>query len=125
MAVLRTGVFVLLVPAVSCLEGLFSAPVTCYLLDGILIIYCICATAFFFREKFSYNSSEAVGASTKQEGDGGIYQELDRPKDADAYQVLEPLKKKKKVVKKKKSESAQAEQTDKDPSTSAPPTSPK
>ncbi|XP_035533190.1 T-cell surface glycoprotein CD3 zeta chain-like isoform X2 [Morone saxatilis] len=123
MDALRTGVFVLfalLVPG-SCKDAFFTEPVTCYFLDGILIIYCIIATALYFREKFSY-IPVAVSAS---EENGGIYQELDRPKDSDPYQVLEPLKKKK-AGKKKKAKPSPA-QGDKDPyeslmtSPSAPP----
>ncbi|XP_030283358.1 T-cell surface glycoprotein CD3 zeta chain-like isoform X2 [Sparus aurata] len=93
MGVVRTGVivlFVLLVP-VSCKDVFFTEPVTCFLLDGILILYCIIATALYFREK------------DNQEPNGVVYQELRRPADADPYQVLEPSKRKKKAGKKKKS----------------------
>ncbi|KAI3355831.1 hypothetical protein L3Q82_004391 [Scortum barcoo] len=93
MDALRTAVFVLFVlPApVSCnAETFFTEPVICYVLDGFLIVYCIIATVFLFREK------------DKEEENGAIYQELERPKDADPYQVLEPSKKKKKAGKKKK-----------------------
>ncbi|XP_041806131.1 T-cell surface glycoprotein CD3 zeta chain-like isoform X4 [Chelmon rostratus] len=117
MKVLRTGVFVLfvlLVP-VSCEVFFFTEPVTCYFLDGILIIYCIIATAFYFREKLYIPS-----VADEQEDKGGIYQELERPKDADPYEVLDPSKRKKKAGKKKKSESAQAEERDKDPYESMP-----
>ncbi|XP_041806129.1 T-cell surface glycoprotein CD3 zeta chain-like isoform X2 [Chelmon rostratus] len=113
MKVLRTGVFVLfvlLVP-VSCEVFFFTEPVTCYFLDGILIIYCIIATAFYFREKLYIPSvaDEPIScflcfSRTKQEDKGGIYQELERPKDADPYEVLDPSKRKKKAGKKKKSE---------------------
>ncbi|XP_076602519.1 uncharacterized protein LOC143330145 [Chaetodon auriga] len=119
MEVLRTGVFVLfvlLVP-VSCKEVFFTEPITCYFLDGILIIYCIIATAFYFREKLYVPSVAAELCEHKE----GIYQELERPVDTDPYQVLEPSKRKKKTGKKKKSESAQAEETDKDPYESLPP----
>ncbi|XP_051260917.1 CD247 antigen like [Dicentrarchus labrax] len=123
----RTGVFVLFVLLVpgSCKDAFFTEPVTCYFLDGILIIYCIIATAFYYREKFSYVPPVADAS----EENGGIYQELERPKDADPYQVLEPLKKKKKAVKKKKAKPTEA-QGDKDPyeslitGTSAPPPPP-
>ncbi|KAM9343368.1 T-cell surface glycoprotein CD3 zeta chain-like [Pholidichthys leucotaenia] len=95
MGALRTGafvVFVLLQP-VCCSEVFFTDPVLCYILDGFLVVYCIIATALFFREKF-YGPK-----STKECESNGIYQELERPKDADPYQVLE---KKKKAPKKKK-----------------------
>ncbi|XP_047456209.1 uncharacterized protein LOC125017304 isoform X1 [Mugil cephalus] len=81
----RAGVFVLfvLVVPVSC-EGFFTGPVVCYFLDAFLMLYCIVATALFFREKFS------VRFTIDQPDDiGGIYQELERPGDDDAYQVLE------------------------------------
>ncbi|XP_030283357.1 T-cell surface glycoprotein CD3 zeta chain-like isoform X1 [Sparus aurata] len=103
MGVVRTGVivlFVLLVP-VSCKDVFFTEPVTCFLLDGILILYCIIATALYFREKFSL--TQPVEVSDNQEPNGVVYQELRRPADADPYQVLEPSKRKKKAGKKKKS----------------------
>ncbi|XP_044072391.1 T-cell surface glycoprotein CD3 zeta chain-like isoform X2 [Siniperca chuatsi] len=117
MDALRTGVFVLfvlLVP-VSCNEVFFTNPVICYFLDGILIIYCIIATVFFFREKFSNVPPVAVAESAEN---GAIYQELERPMDADPYQVLEPSKGKKKPVKNRKSESTQAAKKNKDPNES-------
>ncbi|GLD52011.1 T-cell surface glycoprotein CD3 zeta chain-like protein [Lates japonicus] len=126
MEKLRAGVFMLfvLLEPVSCTKGFFTEPIICYFLDGILIIYCIVATAFFFKEKFSHIPSAADPVS---ENDGGIYQELERPMDADPYQVLEPSKKKKKAGKKKRSESTnQPEETDPYESliTSAPPPPP-
>lgn len=111
MDALRTGVFVLfvlLVP-VSSKEIYFTDPMICYFLDMFLVVYCIIATALFFREKFQ----KVPSAAKIPEDNGGIYQELERPKDADPYQVLEPSKGKKK--KKKKSGSSQAEEKDKDP----------
>lgn len=95
---LRTGVFVLfvLVVPVSSKEIFFTHPVICYFLDAILVVYCIVATALFFKEKFSHVPSAAAPAD-----DGGIYQELDRAKDADPYQELKPLKGKKKARKRK------------------------
>ncbi|KAG7238792.1 hypothetical protein INR49_030336 [Caranx melampygus] len=91
--------FTFLVP-VSCIEGFFAEPVICYFLDGILIFYCVVATVLFFREKFPRKPYVAVGESVEN----GIYQELERPKDADPYEVLEPTKRKKKAANKKKSE---------------------
>ncbi|KAM7407219.1 hypothetical protein PAMA_003110 [Pampus argenteus] len=73
MDILRTGVFVLfgVLAPVSCSTPFFNDTVICYLLDAVLMVYCITATAFYFREK-----------------------ELERPMDADPYQVLEPSKRK-------------------------------
>lgn len=118
--------FVLLVP-VSCeADSFFTEPIACYILDGILIIYCIIATGFYFREKFPHTPCVATEAS---EGNGAIYQELDRSKDADPYQVLEPTKRKKKAAKKKKPQPTRDEEKDKDPyeslGTPAPPLSPR
>ncbi|XP_030614784.1 T-cell surface glycoprotein CD3 zeta chain-like isoform X2 [Archocentrus centrarchus] len=119
MDTLRKGAFVLsvLVVPVSCSGDFFSEPVICYFLDAFLIIYCIIVTGFFFREKFS--KYPAVGVPEQEQN--GIYQELERPNDADPYEVLDPSKRKKKAGKKKK------RVTEKDPfeslipSTSSPP----
>ncbi|TNN60900.1 T-cell surface glycoprotein CD3 zeta chain [Liparis tanakae] len=73
----------------------FSDPVICYFLDSILMVYCIVATALFFREKFS---NIAIAEP-----------ELQKVKDADVYQVLKPPKGKKKAAKKKKSGPAPSE----------------
>uniref|UniRef100_A0AAQ5YAP3 T-cell surface glycoprotein CD3 zeta chain n=1 Tax=Amphiprion ocellaris TaxID=80972 RepID=A0AAQ5YAP3_AMPOC len=92
MDLLRTGVFVFFVlPAPgSCLAfSTFSHPVICYFLDAFLLVYCIVATALFFKEKFSDLPSVAKP-------------ELERPTDPDPYQVLEPSKRKRKAGKKKK-----------------------
>ncbi|XP_071333398.1 CD247 antigen like [Trachinotus anak] len=113
---LRTGVlmlFVLVVP-VSCIEGFFAEPVICYFLDGILIVYCLVATALFFRERFSHVQPVTAAAAVSEEN-GVIYQELERPENTDPYAALEPSKRKKKAGKKKKSESAKPEEKDKDP----------
>ncbi|XP_074551648.1 T-cell surface glycoprotein CD3 zeta chain-like [Halichoeres trimaculatus] len=77
----------------------FRDPTVCYILDGVLVVYAIIATALFFREKFSCIPPAVV---EQPEENGRIYQELDRPRDADPYQVLEPTKRKKKAAKKKK-----------------------
>ncbi|XP_042351099.1 T-cell surface glycoprotein CD3 zeta chain-like [Plectropomus leopardus] len=107
----RTGVFVLfvLLAPVSAQEIFFTHPVICYFLDAFLVVYCITATALFFKEKFS-----SVPSGRAPADDGGIYQELTRPADTDTYHVLE-LSKGKKKGKKKKSESTSAEEKDKDP----------
>ncbi|XP_019111285.1 T-cell surface glycoprotein CD3 zeta chain [Larimichthys crocea] len=114
MDVQRRGVFVLfvlLVP-VSCgnADEFFTNPITCYVLDCILILYCLVATAFYFREKFSDLAPEAVAAP---ENNADVYQELERPKDTDPYQVLSPTKRKKR--KKKRSTATSAQETDRDP----------
>ncbi|XP_063353080.1 T-cell surface glycoprotein CD3 zeta chain-like [Pelmatolapia mariae] len=117
MDTLRKGVFALSVLAVpvSCSDNFFTEPVICYFLDGFLIIYCIIVTGFFFREKFSKGPS--VGVTEEN----GIYQELERPKDADPYEVLDPSKRKKKAGKKKKPETARDPFESLIPSTSSPP----
>ncbi|XP_024860393.1 CD247 antigen like [Kryptolebias marmoratus] len=106
---LRTAAFVLLVlldPA-SCQDPFFTDPVICYFLDAFLMVYCIAATALFFREKFS--NMPRVTQEPNNQDKGGIYQELERPKDTDPYQALEPLKTKKKAGKKSKSKTQQRE----------------
>lgn len=100
---------------------MFSEPVICYFLDAALIIYCIVATALFFKEKYYPIQSLAAQVDGNS---GGIYQELDRLKDADPYEVLEPAKEKKKVNKKKKSASSPPEEKDKDLSNSLIPNDP-
>ncbi|XP_068185008.1 T-cell surface glycoprotein CD3 zeta chain-like [Antennarius striatus] len=114
MGGLRTSLFVLLVLVlpVSGDEVFFTEPVTCYFLDGVLIIYCIFATALYFREKFFYVPSAEAEFPVKT---GGLYQELLRPSGADPYTVLETPKRK----------SPHPNRTDEDahesPGTSAPP----
>uniref|UniRef100_A0A1A7X021 T-cell surface glycoprotein CD3 zeta chain n=1 Tax=Iconisemion striatum TaxID=60296 RepID=A0A1A7X021_9TELE len=97
---LRTSVFVLfvLLDPVSCSEVFFTDPVICYFLDAFLMVYCIAATALFFREKFSHMPRVEPMPQEK----GGIYQELERPHDADPYQALELSKAKKKGEKRKR-----------------------
>lgn len=85
----------------------FAEPVICYILDGFMIVFCITATALYFREKvrnsrFSSLQYMLIEAPTKQENTDRIYQELERPRNADPYQVLEPSKRKEKAAKKKK-----------------------
>ncbi|TMS06688.1 hypothetical protein E3U43_016447 [Larimichthys crocea] len=118
-------------------DEFFTNPITCYVLDCILILYCLVATAFYFREKFSDLAPEAVAAP---ENNADVYQvrgsdhtmfssaaaaplsvhdfmfplqELERPKDTDPYQVLSPTKRKKR--KKKRSTATSAQETDRDP----------
>uniref|UniRef100_A0A3Q3XCV2 Uncharacterized protein n=1 Tax=Mola mola TaxID=94237 RepID=A0A3Q3XCV2_MOLML len=88
----RTGAFLLvqlLVP-VSCGEVVFTEPFTCFLLDGVLLIFSIIATALYIREKVSYSNTFNSASHTF------IFplQELDRWTDAEPYQVLEPSKRK-------------------------------
>lgn len=40
---------------VSSAEMFFTDPVICYFLDAFLMVYCIAATALFFREKVSFS----------------------------------------------------------------------
>ncbi|XP_062258390.1 T-cell surface glycoprotein CD3 zeta chain-like [Platichthys flesus] len=84
---------------------MFTEPVVCFLLDGILIIYCIVVTALFFKEKLSCGPVEP-------EDKGQIYQELRRSMDADPYEMLEPSKRKKRAKRRKKPESTQPGQRD-------------
>ncbi|KAK1903271.1 T-cell surface glycoprotein CD3 zeta chain [Dissostichus eleginoides] len=113
MDALRSGVFLLcvLLPVCSA-ETFFTHPHICYFLDAFLTLYCIIATGLFFREKFAALSLTDEGPK----GDKAcIYQELDRARDTDAYDVLQSSKgKKKKAAKKNKSESTQGV-PDKDP----------
>ncbi|KAI4806065.1 hypothetical protein KUCAC02_010655 [Chaenocephalus aceratus] len=104
MDALRSGVFLLFVLLpVGSAETFSTHPHICYFLDAFLTIYCIIATGLFFKEKF------AALSLTDEEP------ELDRVKDTDAYDVLQPSKgKKKKAAKKNKSESTQGV-PDKDP----------
>ncbi|KAM8854702.1 uncharacterized protein AB9W97_019973 isoform 2-T2 [Spinachia spinachia] len=100
---MKTGVLVLfglLLPVASA-EIVFNDPGVCYLLDTILVLYCIGATALFFREKFSHIRSA-------QGPEDDIYQELQRPKDTDEYQEIKPSKKKKKAAKKNQTGSGPA-----------------
>ncbi|XP_034069693.1 CD247 antigen like isoform X2 [Gymnodraco acuticeps] len=112
MDALRSGVFLLFVLLPVCsAETFFTHPHICYFLDAFLTLYCIIATGLFFREKFA-----ALSLTDEEPEDKAcIYQELDRVKDTDAYDVLQPSKgKKKKAAKKNKSESTQGV-PDKDP----------
>ncbi|XP_023192222.1 T-cell surface glycoprotein CD3 zeta chain [Xiphophorus maculatus] len=117
-----TGVFVLfaLFMPVCCDETFFTDPVICYFLDAFLMVYCIAATALFFREKFSKMPQVQPESGEK----GGIYQELERPKDTDAYDMLDPKKAKGKSDRKKRAKKSQGKPKDKDQYESVP-TSPR
>lgn len=52
---LSTGCVFIFFTFISCTEASIAEPFICYILDGILLIYCIVATAFFFREKFYHD----------------------------------------------------------------------
>ncbi|CAL1582075.1 unnamed protein product [Knipowitschia caucasica] len=88
-------IFILLNPT-SCYALSATDPMICYILDGVLITYCIIATALFFREKFSHRGLTAE----KTEPIGGIYQELGQSKTPDPYEVLQPSRKRQKRRKK-------------------------
>ncbi|XP_071063186.1 CD247 antigen like isoform X1 [Pseudochaenichthys georgianus] len=98
MDALRSGVFLLFVLLpVGSAETFSTHPHICYFLDAFLTIYCIIATGLFFKEKFS-----ALSLTDEEPGDKAcIYQELDRVKDTDAYDVLQPSKGKKKKLPRK------------------------
>uniref|UniRef100_A0A3Q0T2N9 Uncharacterized protein n=1 Tax=Amphilophus citrinellus TaxID=61819 RepID=A0A3Q0T2N9_AMPCI len=68
-------------------------PVICYFLDAFLIIYCIIVTGFFFREKVSYSTHFELVELTHI-----LNTELERPNDADPYEVLDPSKRKVQVT---------------------------
>ncbi|XP_054887711.1 CD247 antigen like [Poeciliopsis prolifica] len=112
--------FALFMP-VCCEETFFTDPVICYFLDAFLMVYCIGATALFFREKFS--KMPRVQPEPMKGEKGGIYQELERPKDTDTYNVLEPKKAKGKTDRKKRAKKSQGKPRDTDPY-EAVPTSP-
>ncbi|KAK5621791.1 hypothetical protein CRENBAI_015288 [Crenichthys baileyi] len=118
MVALRTGAFVLfaLFMPVCCSEVFFSDPVICYFLDAFLMVYCIAATALFFREKFS----KIPTVTPVPEEKGGIYQELERPKDADPYEELNPRKAKAKTDRKKRAKKNRANLKDREPYESVP-----
>ncbi|XP_033842270.2 CD247 antigen like [Periophthalmus magnuspinnatus] len=80
---------VLLFNPTSCYAFSPSDPMICYILDGVLIIYCIVATALFFREKLCREVPNVVVSDPS----GGIYQELGESKNTDPYEMLQPSKK--------------------------------
>uniref|UniRef100_A0A3B4ZQB2 Uncharacterized protein n=1 Tax=Stegastes partitus TaxID=144197 RepID=A0A3B4ZQB2_9TELE len=62
--------------------------------DMFLLLYCIAITSLLFREKVSYSKRTQGYLSGHLESNSQIYQELERPMDADPYQVLQPSKRK-------------------------------
>ncbi|XP_020794877.1 high affinity immunoglobulin epsilon receptor subunit gamma isoform X1 [Boleophthalmus pectinirostris] len=95
------SVLLVLLNPTSCNALSYIDPMICYILDGVLIFYCIVATALFFREKLSHQVPKAVPDSS-----GGIYQELGESRNADPYEVLDTFQKKKKKKKSKGPQSA-------------------
>ncbi|CAN9497509.1 unnamed protein product [Ophioblennius macclurei] len=86
-------------------NGEVNHMVVCFCLDAVLLLYCVVFTVFFFREKYkNFMSSPKSADVVDDENDDGTYQELERPKDADPYQVLQPAKKKKKARRSKEAE---------------------
>ncbi|CAB1329029.1 unnamed protein product [Coregonus sp. 'balchen'] len=98
----RTGVVVLL-KLVSSVEASMTEPVICYILDGILLLYCIITTALFFGAKElqpganaddlenlrTDQQSAATRRKHKQEASSDTYQALQKEDDgSDAYQVI-------------------------------------
>ncbi|XP_012719830.1 CD247 antigen like [Fundulus heteroclitus] len=119
MDTLRTGasvLFVLFMPVASA-ETFFTDPVICYFLDAFLMVYCIAATALFFREKFSKLPQVPPESEDEKKG---IYQELERPKDTDPYQELQVKKTKAKSNKKSRAKKNQGKPKDRDPYESVP-----
>ncbi|KAK7882451.1 hypothetical protein WMY93_028625 [Mugilogobius chulae] len=100
------SVLLVLLKPTSCSALAISDPMICYILDGVLIVYCIIATTLFFREKFSHQ----VATVKSQQQTGGIYQELGQAKNADQYEELQTFKKKPKKRKKSQVEQPAKEQ---------------
>lgn len=72
---LRTVTVLALLMWVPSTEALLAPPVTCYILDGFLLLYCIIFTALFFKLKLKSenNSNEA---SNTGGGEDRTYEEL-------------------------------------------------
>ncbi|XP_041940333.1 high affinity immunoglobulin epsilon receptor subunit gamma-like isoform X1 [Alosa sapidissima] len=51
-----------------------SDPVICYVLDAVLLLYCIVFTALYFREKFLRSPTTQEENNQTQEGEGGTYE---------------------------------------------------
>ncbi|XP_026861025.2 CD247 antigen like [Electrophorus electricus] len=86
MAVFRTDALLFLALSVSSAEAMsWSDPITCYVLDAVLLLYCIVFTALYFRIKLSrlppetpvINEPVYTGLNTNQISDD--YQTLDQP----------------------------------------------
>ncbi|XP_066542253.1 CD247 antigen like isoform X2 [Hoplias malabaricus] len=61
-----------------------SDPVTCYILDAFLLLYCIIFTGLYFRIKFSRMRTNSLPA------DEPVYEGLKTDEVNDEYQTLEP-----------------------------------
>ncbi|XP_020568517.1 T-cell surface glycoprotein CD3 zeta chain isoform X5 [Oryzias latipes] len=85
---------------------IFSDTVICYFLDTFLMLYCLVATALFFREKFC-----ALQVAEPNDETNDVYQELNLEMKEDPYDVL---KSEKKRDKKKKTGQNQPQPRDKD-----------
>ncbi|KAL7881533.1 hypothetical protein AOLI_G00083810 [Acnodon oligacanthus] len=85
MAVFRTVTLLCLALLLSSSEAMsLSDPITCYVLDAVLLLYCIIFTALYFRIKFSRPQSDN---STPAEP---LYEGLITDQITDEYQTLEP-----------------------------------
>ncbi|XP_011487705.1 T-cell surface glycoprotein CD3 zeta chain isoform X1 [Oryzias latipes] len=74
---------------------IFSDTVICYFLDTFLMLYCLVATALFFREKFC-----ALQVAEPNDETNDVYQELNLEMKEDPYDVLKSEKKKRDKKKK-------------------------
>ncbi|XP_072300813.1 high affinity immunoglobulin epsilon receptor subunit gamma-like [Eucyclogobius newberryi] len=103
MESIKSVVLVLLIflNTTSCNALSVSDPTICYILDGVLILYCIIATVLFLREKLLHQVPTVVSESI-----GDIYQELGADKNADPYEMLQPFNKRREK-KNHRSEAAQ------------------
>ncbi|XP_067083821.1 CD247 antigen like isoform X1 [Osmerus mordax] len=72
---LRTAAVFVLLQRVSSAEASLSTPVTCYILDGFLLLYCIVFTGLFFREKLLHSTFPSNVASNTDNDANGNYEE--------------------------------------------------
>ncbi|KAI4903040.1 hypothetical protein NFI96_033400, partial [Prochilodus magdalenae] len=61
-----------------------SDPITCYVLDAVLLLYCIIFTALYFRIKFSRLQSDNSAPAEP------LYEGLKTDQMSDEYQTLDP-----------------------------------
>ncbi|XP_076857640.1 CD247 antigen like isoform X2 [Brachyhypopomus gauderio] len=84
MAVLRTETLLILVPLLSSAEAVgWSDPITCYILDAVLLLYCIVFTALYFRIKLSRLQADDPAKNEP------VYTGLNTNEMSDAYQTLD------------------------------------
>ncbi|XP_067083830.1 CD247 antigen like isoform X2 [Osmerus mordax] len=100
---LRTAAVFVLLQRVSSAEASLSTPVTCYILDGFLLLYCIVFTGLFFREKLLHSTFPSNVAKRRQEEGDRTYQTLGDV-ESDPYQMIESTKTKSRARKVKKTE---------------------